>query len=133
MKTTRNLSAEELGMLGFQECTITTFDSNLNLNENKPTTLTTIDFEREGKTLTGVIDGTTKDGLQTAIYSYGDVWGGLVLRPEHNARPAKDPEKARQSARVYCERELESLASYGDDPYARAIAANVSAVYALLK
>lgn len=132
MKTTRDLTTEELGMLGFQEGTITTFDSNLNLNGDK-STLLAIDFEREGKTLTGVIDGTTKDGLQTAIYSYGEVWGGLVLRPENNARPSKDPKKARESARVYCERELESLASYGDDPYARAIAADVAAVYALLK
>ena len=121
MKTTRDLTTEELGMLGFQEGTITTFDSNLNLNGDK-STLLAIDFEREGKTLTGVIDGTTKDGLQTAIYSYGEVWGGLVLRPENNARPAKDPEKARQSARTYCAREIESMKAYGDDPYAKEIA-----------
>lgn len=128
---TRNLTAEELEMLGFQEGTIT-FDSNLNLNGDK-STLLAIDFEREGKTLTGVIDGTTKDGLQTAIYSYGEVWGGLVLRPEHKARPAKDPEKARQSARVYCEREIASMQAYGDDPYAKEIAAYYTNLLTILR
>ncbi len=90
--------------------------------------LAPIQFERKGVTLYGVVDEFI-NGEFTAVYSHGEVWGGLVLRPENNVRTLDEysPEAriAYESARTYCTREIASMAAYGDDEHAMEIAAHV--------
>ena len=90
--------------------------------------LTPIQFERKGQIYYGVVDEFI-NGVFTAVYSHGETWGGLVLRPENNVRTLDEySDEARiayESARTYCTREIASMAAYGDDEHAMEIAANI--------
>lgn len=74
-----------------------------------------IDFEFEGRKLTGIVDSRLTEHTLSAVYSCGNTWGALILTEANKPRRAEDEAEAMCSGLNYCSKELASLQAIVDD------------------
>ena len=74
-----------------------------------------IDFNFDGKRLTGIVDSATGGNMLSAVYAYGNTWGTLILTAANAPSAATDAAAAMCSGLNYCTAELDSLRYSTDD------------------